>query len=355
MNPSKLLSEMRLHPSICAKLEVFLAAPTNSYLFYGPSGSGKMEVARLFAASLLCPDGGCGTCATCKGVMNSNHPDFSFETSSNRRISVDDARALVRKAHLSPNSSTRRVVLIDEFDNFADVAPIMLKTIEEPPLSTVFIIVVGDLTPSIATIVSRCVTIEVPRAEDEDLVSFLQFKYSIDSQRVRELIDAADRDLDVIVEMLSDENFERRRAIWEGIYADRGSTQSLLGRTKSVMEFLDDVVVQVIERRDLELSRLKEMQSKGSPPKGVVKEVEDRYARIVRFRRRSEIELGARFLLERLKREIFSSVPDQLYASIAYEQLVSSFATLLSQLRYGSDEQMIIAQLIEVGVKKSPF
>ena len=290
MSPSKLLSEMPLHRSICSKLEIFAEAPTNSYLFYGPSGGGKMELARVFATSLLCPDGGCGSCTTCKGVLSGNHPDFSFETSSNRRISVDDARALVRKAHLSPNSSHRRVVMIDEFDNFSDVAPIMLKTIEEPPLTTVFIIVVGELSPSIATIVSRCVTIEVPRAEDDDLTSFLQFKYSIDPHRARDLIDAAERDLDVIVEMLSDENFERRISIWENIYSSRGGSQSLLGRTKAVMDFLDDIVAQVIERRDSELSKLKEMQSKGSPPKGVVKEVEDRYARIVRFRRRSRFQ-----------------------------------------------------------------
>ena len=355
MTQSKLLSEMPLHRSICAKLAIFAEAPTNSYLFYGPSGSGKMELARAFAASLLCLDGGCGSCPTCQGVMNGNHPDFSFETSSNRRISVDDARALVRKAHLSPNLSDRRVVLIDEFDNFADVAPIMLKTIEEPPLSTVFIIVVGELTPSIATIVSRCVTIEVPRAEDDALVDFLRLRYLIDPQRANDLIEAADRDLDVIVEMISDINFERRMSIWESVYSSKGSSQSVLGRAKSVMDFLDEIVVHVIGRRDVELSRLKEMQSKGSPPKGVVKEIEDRYARIVRFRRRSEIELGARFILEQLKREVFSNVSDQLYASIAYEQVVSSISNLLSQLRFGSDEQMIVAQLIEVGVKKSPF
>ena len=87
----------------------------------------------------------------------------------------------------------------------------------------------------------------------------------------------------------------------------------------------------------------------------MVKEIEDRYARIVRFRRRSEIELGARFLIEDLRREIFSTISDQLYASIAYEQVLLTIANLIGQLRFGSDEQMIVAQLIEVGVKKSPF
>ncbi|MDA8196823.1 MAG: hypothetical protein M0019_06405 [Actinomycetota bacterium] len=355
MSPSRILTELPLHRAICAKLDIFVDAPTNSYLFHGPSGSGKLELAFAFAASLLCHDGGCGKCPTCLGVKNSNNPDFSFETSLNRRITVDEARSLVRRSHLSPNQSSRRVIVIDEFDNFADVAPILLKTIEEPPLSTVFIIIVGELKPSIATIASRCVTIEVPLASQDELVSFLEYKYSIDRQRASDLIGAADRDLDVIEETISDKNFDRRALMWDEVYRSRGSSQSLLGRTKRVTDFLDEVVAQVIERRDDELSKLKELQSKGSPPKGLVKELEDRYARIVRFRRRSEIELGARFLLERLKGDAYSNITDQLYASIAYENVVSSIAALLGQLRFGGDEQMIIAQLIEVGVKKSPF
>ena len=54
-------------PRAQAMLSRFVDSPVHAYLFVGPAGSGKRAAARAFAAALLCPNGGCGECATCRG------------------------------------------------------------------------------------------------------------------------------------------------------------------------------------------------------------------------------------------------------------------------------------------------
>ena len=50
-------------------------APVHAYLFHGPQGSGKRAAARAFAAALLCPNGGCGGCRSCRLALDGEHPD----------------------------------------------------------------------------------------------------------------------------------------------------------------------------------------------------------------------------------------------------------------------------------------
>jgi DNA polymerase-3 subunit delta' len=145
-----------------ASLRSALAHPVHAYLFVGPAGNGGRTAAHGFAAALLCPHGGCGTCATCVGTLAGRDPDLHVVRRSGAALSVDDARRVVSVAQRRPLQSARQVVIVADAHLCERAAPALLKTLEEPPGQTVFILLADHLNPDLTTVASRCVQIPFP-------------------------------------------------------------------------------------------------------------------------------------------------------------------------------------------------
>lgn len=165
------------HGSIGRLLEREAQHPAQAYLFVGPSNVGKSTVARRFAATLLCPEHGAheGVCPTCRRVLNGNHPDVTVVVPEGRAaLSVEQARAATTKAMLAPVEADRKVVLLEEAGAMTDqAANAMLKTLEEPTPSTVFVLVAESEQDMPSTVASRCRTIQFGRLREEDLTDAL--------------------------------------------------------------------------------------------------------------------------------------------------------------------------------------
>src|SRR4051794_21328251 len=105
--------------------------PVHAYLLVGPPGTGKRLAAQSFAAALLCPNrppaGPDGTCETCRRVLAGAHPDVVVKERQGARISIEDAREIIRLATRSPVEGSRKILILDEFHLAADIAPAMLK------------------------------------------------------------------------------------------------------------------------------------------------------------------------------------------------------------------------------------
>ena len=145
------------------------SAMTHSWLVTGPPGSGRSNLAYAFAASLLCRDGGCGTCGDCKQVAARTHPDLATLTTERVIISIDEVRALVQSSQYSPAVSRYRVIVIEDADRMAErTSHVLLKALEEPPERTVWILCApseADLIPTIRSRV-RSVRLRVPSVPD---------------------------------------------------------------------------------------------------------------------------------------------------------------------------------------------
>jgi DNA polymerase III delta' subunit len=163
-----------------------VAEPANTYLFAGPTGVGKATVARAFAAALLCPDGADhdGECRSCRRAGSGNHPDLvSVEPEGRQSLGVDQARATIRQASLSPVESGRRVFLFEEADAMTEqAANALLKTLEEPGRTTVFILVSESIDALPSTVGSRCRTVQFGRVPEDTLASALLAR-GIDADR----------------------------------------------------------------------------------------------------------------------------------------------------------------------------
>src|SRR5437763_15637341 len=88
--------------------------PVHAYLLVGPPGTGKRAAAQAFAAALLCPHGGDGTCESCRQALTGTHPDLVVVERQGAAITVGQAAEITRLAVRSPVQSERKgLVLVD--------------------------------------------------------------------------------------------------------------------------------------------------------------------------------------------------------------------------------------------------
>jgi DNA polymerase-3 subunit delta' len=138
---------------------------THAWLFTGPPGSGRSVAAGAFAAALLCPDQGCGHCASCRQVAAGTHPDLLLVRPDGLSYGVKQTRDLVLKAASSPVYGGWRIVLFEDADRATEqAANALLKAIEEPPPRTIWLLCAPSAADLPVTIRSRCrlITLRTP-------------------------------------------------------------------------------------------------------------------------------------------------------------------------------------------------
>ena len=114
----------------------------HALLFAGPRGVGKRTIAVELVRNLFCKKGsGCGACRGCRGLDSGIHPDFTLVTGE-ASIKIDELRAIMKEVYEPPFEAQVRAVLIDNADLMTrEAANALLKTLEEPPPSNLFLLV----------------------------------------------------------------------------------------------------------------------------------------------------------------------------------------------------------------------
>ena len=140
----------------------------HAWLFTGPPGSGRSNLAVAFAGALLCSDGGCGTCKNCRMVTTGTHPDVTVLSTERVQISIDEVRELVTNSYLGSSVGKYRILIIEDADRMTDrTSNVLLKALEEPPINTIWMLCApseADLLPTIRSRVRR-VALKVPSVE----------------------------------------------------------------------------------------------------------------------------------------------------------------------------------------------
>src|SRR3954463_8016376 len=151
----------------------------HAYLFCGPRGTGKTTTARVLAKAINCLQDDpslrpCNRCETCVAINAGASPDIiEIDAASNRGI--DDIRDLRERVRYAPAQLRSKVYIIDESHQITGAAAnAFLKTLEEPPAHTRFILATTDPEELLPTIVSRCQRFDFKRVSLDDIVRRLR-------------------------------------------------------------------------------------------------------------------------------------------------------------------------------------
>jgi len=170
MTTTRLRSGIIGHRTVLSALEVELENPAHAYLFIGPPGVGKATVAKSFAAELVSRSE-----SDRDRVIRDIHPDVKVVRPEGRALfGVDQARSVTTGAGLHPVEAERKVFILDEASTMTEpAANSLLKTLEEPPPRTVFILVVASVDDLPPTVSSRCRSVRFGRVSEGELVAGL--------------------------------------------------------------------------------------------------------------------------------------------------------------------------------------
>ncbi|HLS46220.1 MAG TPA: DNA polymerase III subunit delta' [Ornithinicoccus sp.] len=191
------------------------SAMTHAWLFTGPPGSGRSKAARAFAAALQCEGGGapgCGECQACRTVLAGSHADLIVEATSETFIRVGRARELALAAGSRPTVGRWRVLIIEDADRLNDqAADALLKSLEEPPPRTVWMLCAPSLEDILVTIRSRCRHMRLRTPPADDVAELLQRRDGIDAAMAHYAARAAQSHIGVARRLALDEETRTRR------------------------------------------------------------------------------------------------------------------------------------------------
>lgn len=163
---------------------------SHCYIFEGPKGMGKYDLALVFAQALLCKnknDIPCNKCQDCLKVNSENHPDLHVINIEETTIKREDIDELINSIYKKPYEANKKIYIIKEAQEMTpQAANTFLKTLEEPPKDSVIILLTTNSNLLLTTIVSRCQHIKLKNVSKETIKSHLTDNYNI-SEEIAEL------------------------------------------------------------------------------------------------------------------------------------------------------------------------
>lgn len=212
------------------------SAMTHAWLITGPPGSGRSVAARAFAAALQCRaaetggEPGCGRCHDCTTALAGSHADVTVIATEKVIIKVEEARSLVSLAQRAPAGGRWRVIIVEDADRMVErTSNVLLKSLEEPPPRTVWILCAPSPQDVVVTIRSRCrpVGLRVPPAAD--VAALLVRRHGVGEELALSAARAAQSHVGMARRLATDADARaRRRRVLEIAHTVRGVGDAVL-------------------------------------------------------------------------------------------------------------------------------
>ena len=165
----------------------------HAILIEGDFGTGKHTLASYLSKAIVCESvpAPCDSCNHCHLANISSHPDITVvaPVDGKKSIIIDQIRELRDQAIIRPHQAKKRVFVIDRADTMnAHSQNALLKVLEEPPLTVMFILIAESKSALLDTIISRCVTLSLMAPEFSVALDYLKSKTNFKEDLIREAL-----------------------------------------------------------------------------------------------------------------------------------------------------------------------
>ena len=278
---------------LAGELEAHVQQPKNSYFFVGPHDAGVLTAAKAFAKAILCADRGCGECQSCQAIEQDLHPDVAVYERSGAALTVSEAREITEMAFRSTSGSSYQVIIVPEMELVGRAAPVLLKSVEEPPISTIFLLLASMEVPELRTLMSRSIVVKFDPLSEEQIYQYLIMR-GHDSGDAKDAVRLSAGRWSRAVELVGNPELRERFSLWEEL-------PGLLSKDISVIISLVDRLIGAVtlmeERRKKEqkkeTSELNEMaKALGVSRAFLGDKLEEKHKRELRRIRTTELRAG---------------------------------------------------------------
>ncbi len=178
----------------------------HAILIEGDKGLGRHTLAFYLAKATVCSEENapCGSCKNCN--LGVNHPDITITTLEDKKknISVSQIRALKTEAYIKPHQAKRRVFIIDYADTLNEQSQnALLKVLEEPPQTTMFILIAKNKASLLDTVISRCVVLTLSAPEKNDCLSYIKSVSDFSDIEISEALENSQNNIGMALDFLN--------------------------------------------------------------------------------------------------------------------------------------------------------
>ena len=260
---------------------------THAWLLIGPPGTGTRAAARALAAGVVA--GGTDGAERERHVslaLAEKHPDLIVKEPAGRTLRREEASNVIGAAFRSPTEGDRKVVVVSQL-HAAEPAALasLLKTVEEPPPSTVFVLLADEIVPELVTIASRCINVEFGPIPTARMVRVLEGEGIEPSVAGRAAV-AAGGDLDRARLLATDANLAARAELWaraRGRLDGSGSAvHSVVGEIRTAIDASVEPLAELHEAQRAEVDERAERYGERGSGRRQLDEAQKREVRRVR-------------------------------------------------------------------------
>lgn len=180
----------------------------HAILIEGDRGTGRHTLAKYLASAAVCSGENppCNACRDCRNSANLSHADIivTAPEENKKNISVNQIRALRDEAYVKPHSAARRVFIIDCADTMNDQSQnALLKVLEEPPPTVIFILITESKASLLSTVISRCVVLSLTAPDRSIAAEYIKTTGDFETQEISTALDSANNNIGMALSFLS--------------------------------------------------------------------------------------------------------------------------------------------------------
>jgi DNA polymerase-3 subunit delta' len=317
--------------------------PVHAYLFVGPPGCTKDEAAKAFAALVLAGIDDPGA-RDARLALAGEHPDVRHVQRAGARISAEQVNEIIRTASMAPVEGRRTILVLHELHLLdAAAAARLLKTLEEPPAQTMFIVLADQVPMDLVTVASRCVRIEFAAIHPATIAARLVAE-GVDPQAAERGAASAGGDLGRARLLAADPELMARRELFSSLPSRLDGTgtrvAALVAEVQAAIEQAAVPMAAVHEEEIVQLeARIAAVGERGSGRK----QLEERHKRELRRHRTDELRSGLGTVAGAYRDAL---VADRMPRPEAAAAAVSRITQALEALERNPNETLLLQALL---------